>query len=242
MIIIPAIDLKSGKCVRLRQGKEDEVTIFSEDPVATAKKWAAKGAELLHVVDLDGAFQGKPQNLEIVKEIKRNIDIPVELGGGIRNLSTIDEIISSGIDRVILGTSAISNPSLIEEACQKYRGKVFVGIDAKDGWVAIKGWVEVTNQKATQIAKRFEDYGVAGIIFTDIKRDGMLVGPNLESIKEIAQIVDVPVIASGGVSTLKDIEDLLAIEQHGIQGVIVGKALYTGDVDLEEAVELTKKG
>jgi phosphoribosylformimino-5-aminoimidazole carboxamide ribotide isomerase len=238
MIIIPAIDLKEGKCVRLLQGRAEDVTVYSDDPAATAIRWAETGAELIHIVDLDGAFTGTLKNLEAIVSIREAVSTRLELGGGIRNLYTIDKLIEIGIDRVILGTAATENPDMLEEACSKYPGQVFVGIDANDGQVAIKGWVEVTDHKATEFAKAMEARGVAGIIYTDIKRDGMLSGPNIEETKNLADSVGIPVIASGGVKSIDDIKDLLAA--GGIWGAITGKAIYSGSLDAKEAIELTK--
>ena len=238
MIIIPAIDLKDGKCVRLLQGKKDEVTVYSDDPAEMAKKWQDLGAELLHVVDLDGAFTGEQKNFDKIKAIREAIDIPIELGGGIRDVERIEKLISLGVDRTIIGTSAAKNPEVVENACKKFPGQVIVGIDAKDGKVAIKGWVEVTELDAIEFARQMEAIGAAGIIYTDISRDGMLTGPNIEAMAKMVESVKIPVIASGGVSKLDDIKALMQIE--GLWGVITGKALYTGALDLKEAIELVK--
>ncbi len=238
MIIIPAIDLKDGKCVRLLQGRAEDVTVYSDDPAETARRWATSGAELIHLVDLDGAFSGTQMNFEAIKSIRGAVETPLELGGGIRDLETIDKLIELGIDRVILGTAATEDPDMLERACEKYPGQVIAGIDAKEGKVAIKGWVEVTDHKATEFAKAMESRGVAGIIYTDIKRDGMLSGPNIEETKLIADTVDIPVIASGGIHGIDDVKDLL--EAGGIWGAITGKAIYSGTLDVLEAIELTK--
>lgn len=240
MEIIPAIDLKGGKCVRLEQGKMDKDTVFSDDPVAVAKKWEAKGAARLHLVDLDGAFKGEPANMAVIEAIVDAVNIPVQLGGGIRDMKTIDDYVAIGVDRLILGTIAQKTPQFVSKACDIYHGRIVVGIDAKDGKVAIKGWAEVTSKKALELAADYEDYGVAAIIYTDISKDGMMQGPNIEATREIAASVDIPVIASGGVSSLKDIENLLPLEKDGVEGVITGKAIYTGALDLEEAIALTK--
>ena len=240
MLIIPAIDLKEGKCVRLEQGLMDRATVYSDDPATTAKQWEAQGAELLHVVDLNGAFAGVPKNLEAIKAIRAAIRIPIEVGGGIRDMATIKSLVSIGIDRIILGTAAIENPAFVQEACAAFPGKIIVGIDAKDGMVAIKGWAEVTTVKAVDLALRMQEYGVIAIIYTDIKRDGMLTGPNIEATKALAKALHIPVIASGGVHTMKDIEDLLAVRYAGVSGVITGKAIYSGSLDLKEAITFVK--
>jgi phosphoribosylformimino-5-aminoimidazole carboxamide ribotide isomerase len=240
MLIIPAIDLKEGKCVRLEQGLMDRATVYSDDPATTAKHWEAQGAELLHVVDLNGAFAGVPKNLEAIKAIRAAIKIPIEVGGGIRDMATIRTLVSIGIDRIILGTAAIENPAFVQEACAVFPGKIIVGIDAKDGMVAIKGWAEVTAVKAVDLALRMQEYGVIAIIYTDIKRDGMLTGPNIEATKALAKALHIPVIASGGVHTMKDIEDLLAVRYSGVSGVITGKAIYSGSLDLKEAIMFVK--
>ncbi len=240
MLIIPAIDLKEGKCVRLEQGLMDKATVYSEDPGTTAKHWEAQGAELLHVVDLNGAFAGVPKNLDAIKAIRAAIRIPVEVGGGIRDIATINTLVSIGIDRIILGTAAVEKPVFVREACEKFPGKIIVGIDAKDGMVAIKGWAEVTKVKAIDLAKQMQDAGVIAIIYTDIKRDGMLTGPNIEATRGLAEALRIPVIASGGVHTMKDIENLLAVRYSGVSGVITGKAIYSGSLNLKEAITFVK--
>jgi len=240
MIIIPAIDLKEGKCVRLEQGLMEKATIYSDDPATTAKHWEAQGAELLHVVDLDGAFAGSPRNLDAIIAIRGAIKIPIEVGGGIRDMSTVGKLVSIGIDRIILGTAAIQNPSFVQAACSAFPGKIIVGIDAKDGLVAIKGWAEVTTVTAVDLAKQMQDHGVIAIIYTDIKRDGMLSGPNIEATRDLAKALHIPVIASGGVHTMKDIENLMAVRHAGVTGVITGKAIYSGSLDLKEAITFIK--
>lgn len=239
MLILPAIDLRGGKCVRLVQGKLEAETVFADDPVEMAKKWQAAGAEYLHLVDLDGAFQGQPVHLPIVQKIKEATGLPVELGGGIRDLATIEKVLSSGVDRIILGTVAISNQDLLKEACQLYGEKIVLGLDAKDGKVAIKGWADVTEEKAVDLAKKLVNKGVRRIIFTDISRDGTMVGPNLASIEQMCQASGVPVIASGGVSVLKDVIKLKALA--GVEAVITGKAIYTGSLDLAEAIQAARR-
>jgi phosphoribosylformimino-5-aminoimidazole carboxamide ribotide isomerase len=240
MLVIPAIDLKEGKCVRLEQGLMDKDTVFNDDPGAQALEWQRQGAELLHIVDLDGAFAGKPKNRAAIEAIIHAIAIPAQLGGGIRDLATIEAYLGLGLSRVIIGTAAQRTPELVREACAKFPGQIVVGIDAKNGMVAVQGWAEVTGVTAVDLAKRFEGFGVSAIIYTDISRDGMLQGPNIEATSALAKAVAIPVIASGGVSSLKDIENLLAIEQCGVTGVITGKAVYTGAIRLAEAIALTK--
>ena len=240
MIILPAIDLKDGRCVRLEQGLMDKDTVYHDDPAAQARIWQEQGGEYLHIVDLDGAFAGVPKNREAIKAIVAAIAIPAELGGGIRDLATIEAYLELGIERVILGTVAKENPALVQEACRLFPGRIVVGIDAKDGLVAIRGWADVTEKKASELATEMEGFGVAAIIYTDIARDGMMQGPNIEATKALAESISIPVIASGGVSSLADIRNLLAIEASGVSGVITGKAIYTGALDLRAAVALTK--
>jgi len=240
MLIIPAIDLKEGKCVRLEQGLMDKATVYSDDPASMAQHWESLGAELLHVVDLNGAFAGAPRNLDAIIAIRKAITIPIEVGGGIRDMETIRALVSNGINRIILGTAAIENPSLVQQACKDFPEKIIVGIDAKDGMVAIKGWAEVTKVKAVDLAKQMQDYGVIAVIYTDIKRDGMLTGPNIDATEAIAESLDIPVIASGGVSRLEDIKGLLDIARSGVDGVITGKAIYSGSLDLKKAIAFTK--
>lgn len=240
-IVIPAIDLKEGKCVRLEQGLMEKDTVFSDNPAAQAREWERQGAERLHIVDLDGAFAGVPKNKAAIEEIMRVVSIPTQIGGGIRDMETIEAYIELGINWVILGTAAQKNPKLVEEACKRFPGRIIVGIDAKNGMVAINGWAEVTDERAVDLAKKFVGYGVAAIIYTDIARDGMLSGPNVQATHDLAIGIDAPVIASGGVSTLSDIETLMALESAGVAGVITGKAIYTGAINLAKAIELTKR-
>jgi phosphoribosylformimino-5-aminoimidazole carboxamide ribotide isomerase len=241
MIVIPAVDLKDGKCVRLSQGKMDQESVYSEHPVEMAKHWESKGAERLHVVDLNGAVTGKPFHRTLIKEITQSIRIPIEVGGGIRDLHTIEDYLSSGVQRVILGTAAIQNRSLMEEACHRFPERVILGIDARGGRVVIQGWNEVVSLEATDLAKQFEGMGLSAIIFTDIERDGMGTGLNFESTKNLTRSTSIPVIASGGVSQIEDIKHLVELEADGIIGVIVGRALYTGSLDLEEAIRISKR-
>lgn len=239
MIILPAIDLRNGKCVRLLQGRLEDETVFADDPVEMAKRWKDNGAEYLHLVDLDGAFQGAPVHLPVVQRIKEATGLPVELGGGIRDMATIAEVLASGVDRVILGTVAVSNPELLASACAEFGEKIVLGLDARDGKVAIKGWVDVTEKSAVELACELKEKGVRRIIFTDISRDGMLSGPNLKSIEDLAQATGIPVIASGGVNVLADIVNLKKIA--GVEGVITGKALYTGSLNLPEAIQAARR-
>jgi phosphoribosylformimino-5-aminoimidazole carboxamide ribotide isomerase len=237
MLIIPAIDLKEGQCVRLQQGRKDAVTVYSGNPSATAKKWQSCGAKVLHVVDLDGAFTGSQKNYTRILEIRRAVKMAIEVGGGIRDILTVDKLISAGIDRVIIGTSAIEDAEFVTKACRHFPGKIFIGIDAKDGKVAVKGWEEVSSIEAGELAKRVEMIGVAGIIYTDISRDGMLTGPNLPALEEMVRTVNIPVIASGGIGNMDDIKNLLKIKN--LWGAITGKAIYSGSLDLKEAIKLT---
>ncbi len=239
MIVIPAIDLKDGKCVRLLQGKKEHSTTYSDDPVSVARRWVSMGAKLIHIVDLDGAFTGNQKNRDTVKAIREAVDVDLELGGGIRDMDGVREWISLGINRVILGTVAAKHPEIVKEAAQQYPGQILVGIDAKDGKVAIKGWEELTELDALEFARQMVSYGIAGIIYTDISRDGMLTGPNLEATKRMVEAVDIPVIASGGISSIDDIKRLKEIP--GLWGAITGKALYTGKIDLVEAIRVASE-
>ncbi|MHC1696522.1 MAG: 1-(5-phosphoribosyl)-5-[(5-phosphoribosylamino)methylideneamino]imidazole-4-carboxamide isomerase [Geobacteraceae bacterium] len=240
MIVIPAIDLKDGQCVRLEQGLMERDTVFCDSPAEQALTWQNQGAELLHLVDLNGAFAGEPKNRSSIEEIVRSVSIPTQLGGGIRDIQTIEAYLSLGINRVILGTAAQRNPELVKEACRLFPGRIVVGIDAKDGMVAVQGWAEVTDISARELAKKFEGFGVAAVIYTDISRDGMLIGPNIDATQALAEGVAIPIIASGGVSKMADIEALMAIEESGVVGVITGKAIYTGAIRLADAIALTK--
>ena len=238
MLVIPAIDLKDGQCVRLLQGKKEAVTTYSNNPANTAKRWESCGARLLHIVDLDGAFTGSQKNLQAIMQIRQSVKIALQVGGGIRNIGNVMNLFSAGIDRIIIGTAAIEDPEFLTYACNKYPGKVLIGIDAMNGMVAIKGWEEVTSVKAKDLAKRLEMAGVSGIIYTDISRDGMLSGPNIEATGEMVESVKIPVIASGGVSCLEDIKNLMRIKN--LWGVITGKAIYSGALDLKEAMRITE--
>lgn len=245
MLLIPAIDLKDGHCVRLIQGDMDQSTTFGEDPAAMAAKWLDAGARRLHLVDLNGAFAGQPKNLSAIKSILKEVDgeIPVQLGGGIRDLDTIERYIDLGIEYLIIGTAAVKNPGFLQDACSAFPGHIIVGLDAKDGKVAIDGWSKLTGQDVIETAKRFEGWGVESIIYTDIGRDGMLTGINIDATVKLAQSLKIPVIASGGLSGMSDIEALCKVQDEGVEGVICGRAIYTGDLDFatgqERADELT---
>lgn len=239
MIILPAIDIKDGRCVRLTQGRMDAETVYSNDPREVAKKWESLGAGIIHLVDLDGAVEGAAKNFEVIKGIREAVSIPVQIGGGIRDVKTAEVYLDQvGVKRVIIGTAAYENPELLKTLTKKYPGRIAVGIDAKDGRVAIKGWITVTDEKAVELAKKLEGIGVACIIYTDISRDGMLSGPNVEATREMALSVNIPVIASGGISSIKDIESYKGVP---LEGIIIGKALYAGSFGLEEAVGAAKR-
>lgn len=240
MYVIPAIDIRKGRCVRLVQGDLRDETVYSQEPVSVAKLWKLKGAKRLHVIDLDGAFSGKLANLDYVKEIIKATDLKVQVGGGIRDLKTIEKVLSIGVSSVILGTSAVQNKEFVKEAVKEYGKSIIAGIDAKKGMVAIKGWKQVTKVNTVDLAKEMVEMGVGSIIFTDIQRDGMLEGPNFKSTKELAVAVKVPVIISGGISSYKDIENAKRLEKYGISSLIIGKALYTGKVDLKQAIKIAK--
>jgi len=242
VLVIPAIDLKEGKCVRLEQGLMERDTVYSDNPAAQALAWQAQGAELLHIVDLDGAFAGEPKNRAAIEAIVKALQIPTQLGGGIRDMATIEAYLGMGVGRVIIGTAAQRNPELVREACGKFPGRIVVGIDAKNGMVAVQGWAEVTDITAIELARKFAGDGVAAIVYTDISRDGMLQGPNIEATRQLAEAIPIPVIASGGISSLRDIENLMAVEASGIAGAITGKAIYSGAMDLTAAIALTKRG
>lgn len=235
MIIYPAVDIREGKCVRLTQGEFNKQTVYSDSPVEMALKWEKCGAQYLHVVDLDGARTGKAQNIAVISEIAVKLGIPVQLGGGIRTIEMIETILCKGIERVILGTSAVKDPELVKRAVKTFENNVVIGIDAKDGMVAIEGWEKTSEFKAVDFAKKMEDLGVKTIIYTDIARDGMLNGPNLKAMEEMVKAVNIDIIASGGVGKIEDIKNL---KEVGVSGAIVGRALYTGDVDLKQAIEV----
>ena len=237
MLLIPAIDLKDGKCVRLRQGNMADVTVFSEDPVAMARHWVGQGARRLHLVDLNGARSGRPVNEGVIRKIVAAVgdDIPVQLGGGIRDLDTIERYIDDGVAFVVIGTAAVKSPGFLQDACSAFGGHVIVSLDAKDGKVATDGWSKLTGHDVIDLAQKFEDYGVEAILYTDIGRDGMMTGVNIEATVQLARAVKIPVIASGGVSSLADIERLCAVESEGIEAVVLGRSLYEGAIDFKAA-------
>jgi len=240
--IIPAIDLKGGNCVRLKQGEMSKETLFSTHPAEVAKRWESLGSKMLHIVDLEGAVTGEPQNRDAIYQILKEVAVPLQLGGGIRSIKTIEHYLSLGVKRVVLGTIAYQCPSLLEEACRKFPHQIVVSIDARDGKIAIEGWKETTAKGATDLVKSLEDKGIEAIVFTDIKRDGMMGGPNIKSIKEMADATRIPLIASGGVTNLEHINELIELGDCGIEGVIIGRALYEGSIDLGEAISLVSKG
>ena len=240
MLIIPAIDLKEGKCVRLERGVMSTATVYSEDPATTAKQWQAEGAEWLHVVDLDGAFAQEPKNREVIDAIVHSVDIPIQVGGGVRTLETLSAYLRLGVQRVVLGSAAYSDPAFLLEACDRFPGRVVLGIDSRKGMVAVEGWSQTTDMDASEFARRFETFALAAIVYTDILRDGMETGPNIEATKRLAQAVTAPVIASGGVGCLDDIKALLSLEPDGVVGVIVGRAIYKGNLALREAIAVAK--
>jgi len=238
--LIPAIDLKGGHCVRLKQGRMDDATDYGDNPAEMAAYWQSLGAKRLHVVDLDGAFAGKPANQEAIRAICEVMNIPVQLGGGLRDLAMIEGMLNLGVDRVILGSIAIANPKIVKEACAAFPKQVCVGIDAKAGMVAVHGWDDVTDVKAVDLARQFEDNGVAAIIYTDIARDGMLSGPNIEETVNLAKAVSIPVIVSGGVASMSDVTDCAQHVSDGICGAITGRAIYEKAIDFEQAMKLLK--
>jgi phosphoribosylformimino-5-aminoimidazole carboxamide ribotide isomerase len=240
MLIIPAIDLKDGHCVRLKQGLMEDATVFSEDPRAMARAWLDQGARRLHLVDLNGAFAGKPVNEGAIKAIVEEVngEIPIQLGGGIRDLETIERYLDDGISYVIIGTAAVKNPGFLHEACDAFPGHIIVGLDAKDGKVAVDGWSKLTGHDVLDLAKKFEGYGVEAVVYTDIGRDGMLSGVNIEATVALAQGLKIPVIASGGITNLEDVNRLCAVEHEGIMGAITGRAIYEGTLDFAKAQAL----
>ncbi|MBF0102193.1 MAG: 1-(5-phosphoribosyl)-5-[(5-phosphoribosylamino)methylideneamino]imidazole-4-carboxamide isomerase [Desulfobacterales bacterium] len=238
MLIIPAVDIKNGKCVRLLQGKMDAETVFSDNPIEMAQQWVDQGAKRLHIVDLDGAIKKTAHHAGLISKLLQSISVPIQVGGGIRDINTIDMYIQMGVDAVILGTEAKKNPDFVRESCEQFPGKIIVGIDAVNGRVAIEGWTETTEMKAIDLAKTFEDYGVCAINFTDIQRDGMRSGVNIEQTVNLAKAVSIPIVASGGVASLDDIRSLLPYESIGIVGIITGRALYEGTLDLKQAIQI----
>ena len=240
MLIIPAIDLKDGKCVRLKQGDMKDATVFSDDPTATAREWLAKGARRLHVIDLNGAAAGRPKNENAIKSIAAAVggEIPIQLGGGIRDLDTIERYLDHGVSYVIIGTAAVKTPGFLHDACTAFGGHVMVALDAKDGKVAVDGWSKMTGHDVVDLAKKFQDYGVEAVIYTDIGRDGMLTGVNIEATVALARHLSVPVIASGGITNLDDVKALCAVESEGITAAITGRAVYEGTLDFKQAQAL----
>lgn len=242
MLIIPAIDLKNGKCVRLVQGRMEDETVYADDPVLAAKRWADAGAEMIHIVDLDGAVGGRLRHRPQIEQILKSIRVPVQLGGGVRDAATAESLLDMGVFRVVIGTQAIHTPAWLSDICRRHPGRVAVGLDARDGRIAVDGWTRTTDITAVDLARRLEDEGVAAFIFTDIHRDGMQTGPNIEQTRRLAESTRVPVIASGGVGGLDHIRALLPLASVGVTGVIVGKALYSGAVGFKDAVALARQG
>jgi phosphoribosylformimino-5-aminoimidazole carboxamide ribotide isomerase len=242
MDVIPAIDLLEGRCVRLYQGDYAQSQVFDENPVAVARQWVEQGAPRLHLVDLDGAKAGHPVNLPVIEAIVRAVDVPVQVGGGLRDRQSVANLLATGVQRAILGTVAVEQPDLVAQLCQEFPGQIVVGIDARNGKVATRGWLETSEVLATELAQRMAQLGAAAIIYTDIHRDGTLQGPNLEALRELASAIAIPVIASGGVSSVTDLLSLLGLEPSGVTGAIVGRAIYTGDVDLKEALRAVGQG
>ena len=242
MDVIPAIDLLEGRCVRLFQGDYAQSQVFSENPVEVARQWEAEGATRLHLVDLDGAKAGKPENWQAIEAIARAVNLPIQVGGGLRDADRVSALFDLGVQYAILGTVAVENPELVGQLCERFPGQIIVGIDAREGRVATRGWLETSEVMAVELARRMGDMGAAAIVYTDIKRDGTLKGPNMEALRELARAIDTPVIASGGVSNLSDLLKLLSLVPSGVSGVVVGKALYTGDVSLKEAIRAVGPG
>jgi phosphoribosylformimino-5-aminoimidazole carboxamide ribotide isomerase len=242
MIIFPAIDLKDGVCVRLKKGVMEEATVFNTDPVAQASAFVSQGFQWLHCVDLNGAFAGKSVNDHAIRSIRSAIDLPIQLGGGIRNMAAVETWLSAGITRVILGTAALTDPQFVKDAARSFPGRIVVGADAKGGRIATKGWAEVSELTPEELGKRFEDAGVAAILFTDIDGDGLLKGVNIAATARLARTLSIPVIASGGVASMSDIDGLISVNEPGIEGVVVGRALYDGRIDVAEALKRVSRG
>jgi len=239
MLLIPAIDLKDGKCVRLRQGRMEDSTVFSDDPVAMAGRWVEAGARRLHLVDLNGAFAGQPVNAQVIRRIAEAFpDVPIQVGGGIREEQTVETYLDAGVEFVIIGTKAVQDPHFVSDLCVGYAGHIIVGLDAKEGRVAVNGWSKLSKHNVIDLAQIFERYGVEAIVYTDISRDGMMQGVNVDATVRLAQAISIPVIASGGVSTLDDVRALCAVEKEGIMGAIIGRALYDGAIDLAAAQQI----
>lgn len=242
MDVIPAIDLLEGKCVRLYQGEYARAQVFHDNPAEVAKQWVEQGASMLHVVDLDGAKEGRPINAKAIEAIVQAVSVPVQVGGGLRDRASVKELFDIGVKRIILGTVAVEEPTLVEQLCQEFSGKIMVGIDARQGWVATHGWLETSEVTAVELAEKMTQLGISSIIYTDIHRDGTLSGPNLDTLRELVSKVSLPVIASGGVSSITDLLSLLALEPLGVSGVIIGRALYTGEISLKEALQAVGPG
>jgi len=240
LLIIPAVDIKNGQCVRLAQGDFDRVTVYAENPADMARHWAQKGAQRIHIVDLDGSVAGLPKNAPVIIDIAKSVSVPIEVGGGIRNMETINYYLENGVSSVILGTAAIQDEAFVKTAAQTHPGKIILGIDALGGQVAVRGWTQKTSQNAVELARRYENCGILAIVYTDIQRDGMETGVNIEQTRALAKAVSIPVIASGGVATLADIDELLAVKDCSFFGVIIGRALYTGAMTLEDAMAKTQ--
>ncbi len=239
MLLIPAIDLKDGKCVRLRQGRMDDETVFSDDPVAVAGRWVAAGARRLHIVDLNGAFAGKPQNAAVINAIaEAHPELPIQVGGGIRDADTIQAYLDAGVQYVIIGTKAVTTPHFVSDVCAEFPGHIIVGLDARDGKVAVDGWSKLSNHDAIDMARKFEEEGVEAIVYTDISRDGMMTGVNVGATVELAQSIHIPVVASGGISTIEDVRSLCEVAEEGIIGAITGRAIYEGTLDFTEGQKL----
>ena len=241
MLIIPAIDLIQGECVRLYQGKEENKIVFSKSPIEVAFRWQSMGAKLIHFVDLDGAFKGNPQNLMIILQLAKRLDIPIELGGGLRNPEVIAQMFEGGVSRIILGTIAYTQPDIVRKLSEEYPGRILIGVDASDGLLAIKGWKDITRIKADEFCRQWIDTGIRAIIYTDIKQDGTMRGPNITAISRLLDKIDMPIIAAGGISSMADIEALAPLEEKGLEGVIIGRALYTGAIKLDQAISLWQK-
>jgi len=241
-MVIPAIDVKDGRCVRLRQGRMSDETVFSEYPEEMAKRWYSLGAERIHVVDLNGAHQGVPVNRKVIARMVRSVPVPIQLGGGIRDMETADAYLSQGVRWVIIGTGALKDPDFVMEAASKYPGRIILGIDARNGRVAVEGWTEDVGISPCDLALRFESVGISAIVYTDVQRDGMKVGPNVEATREMASCTKIPVIASGGISDITDVRKILGLAKYGVIGMISGRALYDGTLRLDEAISLCKSG
>ncbi|MBC9784711.1 1-(5-phosphoribosyl)-5-[(5-phosphoribosylamino)methylideneamino]imidazole-4-carboxamide isomerase [Heliobacterium chlorum] len=240
MLIFPAIDLKEGRCVRLYQGKMEDATVYNDDPVAQALSWQARGAQMVHLVDLDGAFEGEPKNFDVIRSIVQALTVGVQLGGGIRDMNIIDKYLRLGVSRVILGTAAIRNPEMMEIACKEYGQRIILGLDARDGWVATDGWAGTSQVTALELAVDMKKLGVRRVIYTDISKDGTLAGPNLKSTAELARKTGLKIIASGGFATIDDVKACAALEKDGVEGAILGKSIYTGSIDLAEALRISR--